>query len=327
MNDGFGELFPAAPDNAQSFHTTSPDEWQAHVCEVFTQISLENVNGAYFTAGATEQQAGSLHLADIVAGGQSVHRGKRQIEKCQADHCYLVVQKNGRCVVSSDQYDPIELVEGDAVLVDAQRPFVLDFKAPSNQLCLTLPNDELHHFAPNIGKSFAGHRIDGSKSVSRVLAAAIEDLRITATNAPTEVTMCTDLLYQVLMGCFRREQSKLTTEKMSRHASSFNMLLLFIADNHHLPGLSATKVADELGVSARTLHRLCYNHGTTFRKLVLNSRLMAAAHALRQFDSGADATITEIAFNCGFSDLSHFSRAFKSKFGAPPSTYLKGATN
>lgn len=327
MNDGFGELLPPVPDAAQSFRTTNPDEWQAHVCEVFTQIQLENVNGAFFTAGATEQLVGSLHLADIVAGGQSVHRGKRQIEKCHADHCYLVVQKNGRCIVSSDQHDPIELAEGDAVLVDAQRPFILDFEAPSDQLCLTLPNDALHHYAPRIGKSFAGHRIDGSKSVSRVLAAAIGDLRTTATNAPADVDICTDLFYQVLMGCFRRQQLNPATEQMSKHAHAFNALLLFVADNHHQPELTAGNVAHELGMSVRTLQRLCYNHGTTFRKLVLNSRLMAAAYALRQFDCAADATITEIAFNCGFSDLSHFSRSFKTKFGTSPSRYLKGATN
>jgi len=33
--------------------------------------------------------------------------------------------------------------------------------------------------------------------------------------------------------------------------------------------------------------------------------------------------VSQVAFDCEFEDLSHFSRAFKEKFGVPPANYRK----
>jgi AraC-like DNA-binding protein len=33
--------------------------------------------------------------------------------------------------------------------------------------------------------------------------------------------------------------------------------------------------------------------------------------------------VSQVALNCGFEDLSHFSRAFKNKFGTSPAHYRK----
>jgi AraC-like DNA-binding protein len=33
--------------------------------------------------------------------------------------------------------------------------------------------------------------------------------------------------------------------------------------------------------------------------------------------------VSEVALDCGFEDLSHFSRAFKEKFGVSPANYRK----
>ena len=39
--------------------------------------------------------------------------------------------------------------------------------------------------------------------------------------------------------------------------------------------------------------------------------------------SNKQLTLTEIAYNCGFSDQSHFSRCFKSEAGISPKSYRK----
>jgi AraC-like DNA-binding protein len=49
----------------------------------------------------------------------------------------------------------------------------------------------------------------------------------------------------------------------------------------------------------------------------MNERLAAARRALA--DPGLDALkISEIAYRCGFSDLSYFNRAFRQKYGETP---------
>ena len=52
-------------------------------------------------------------------------------------------------------------------------------------------------------------------------------------------------------------------------------------------------------------------------KWLLDRRLDSAASLLRT----TDISVTETMLECGFEDLSHFSRAFKERFGEPPSAY------
>jgi AraC-like DNA-binding protein len=58
--------------------------------------------------------------------------------------------------------------------------------------------------------------------------------------------------------------------------------------------------------------------GTTFTQYVTEQRLAAAYEALRRGTS-IDVPISTIAYDCGFSDISHFNRAFRRQFGCTPS--------
>jgi AraC-like DNA-binding protein len=61
------------------------------------------------------------------------------------------------------------------------------------------------------------------------------------------------------------------------------------------------------------------HYGTTPGKWLLNKRLDQAANQL----VNSEENITQISFACGFEDVSHFSRAFRNKFGVPPRSYAK----
>ena len=67
-----------------------------------------------------------------------------------------------------------------------------------------------------------------------------------------------------------------------------------------------------------------HRYGTSPGKWLLERRLDCAASLLRN----SAMNVTEIMLECGFEDLSHFSRAFKEKFGGPPSTFrAEGVAN
>lgn len=70
--------------------------------------------------------------------------------------------------------------------------------------------------------------------------------------------------------------------------------------------------------SLSTFKRDFFNHyNSTPGKWLLNKRLNHAAVLI----SNKPSNITQIAFESGFEDVSHFSRAFKDKFGINPSSY------
>jgi AraC-like DNA-binding protein len=79
-------------------------------------------------------------------------------------------------------------------------------------------------------------------------------------------------------------------------------------------GADIVDVAKALHMSARTLQRRLEEEGTRFSELLDRVRLELARAAL----SDSRATLTEVAFRLGFSDLATFSRAFKRWTGEPP---------
>ncbi|WP_338089162.1 helix-turn-helix transcriptional regulator [Nannocystis pusilla] len=81
----------------------------------------------------------------------------------------------------------------------------------------------------------------------------------------------------------------------------------------------AESVARALGTSERTMQRRLRQAGTSFRDVVDDVRREAALAQLGR----RDATVTDIAFMLGFSDLSAFSRAFRRWTGASPSEYRR----
>jgi AraC family transcriptional activator of tynA and feaB len=102
-----------------------------------------------------------------------------------------------------------------------------------------------------------------------------------------------------------------------RAEHAFRRALRAIDEHLHDPDLSSVKLAGMLNMSLRTLHRLFQQRDLTVTGQILARRL---DHCYRQLQSQRhrDRTITDIAFDCGFSDLSHFSRSFRRRFGVTP---------
>jgi len=84
--------------------------------------------------------------------------------------------------------------------------------------------------------------------------------------------------------------------------------------------LVVVRLAEHAGLSPyhflRTFERAT---GVTPHQYVLRARLRHAAQAL----ADASDKVVDIAFACGFADLSNFNRAFRAEFGVAPRAYRK----
>jgi transcriptional regulator GlxA family with amidase domain len=77
-----------------------------------------------------------------------------------------------------------------------------------------------------------------------------------------------------------------------------------------------TSLAKRAGVSLRQLERLFATYlGKSIRSAYLDIRLDYAEMLLRK----TAMQVTEVGVACGFNSTSHFSRAFRNRFGYPPS--------
>ena len=94
----------------------------------------------------------------------------------------------------------------------------------------------------------------------------------------------------------------------------------FIARHVDRADLSIANVAAHLNVTPRYVHMLFETEGASFSTFVLQRRL-ALAQCLLADPRMATHTISAIAFQSGFGDLSHFNRTFRRQFGMTPSDF------
>lgn len=80
-----------------------------------------------------------------------------------------------------------------------------------------------------------------------------------------------------------------------------------------------SKVADELGMSVRNLHRHLIKHASSFKELLDESRRQLAMTYLRQ----SHCSINEICYRLGFNEPSSFNRAFRRWTGSSPGQWRR----
>lgn len=91
-----------------------------------------------------------------------------------------------------------------------------------------------------------------------------------------------------------------------------------ILENIGNPELTVHAVARRQHVTPRYVHMLFRSEGCTFSEYVLAARLKNA-HRMLSDPRCARKSISTIAFEAGFGDLSYFDRRFRRHFGATPS--------
>ena len=82
--------------------------------------------------------------------------------------------------------------------------------------------------------------------------------------------------------------------------------------------LRVEALAARHGVTPRYIHKLFEHEPTTYSQLVVRSRLRRAAQLLRD-PRPPGRSISAIAFEVGFGDLSYFNRTFRQTYGMTPS--------
>jgi len=101
-------------------------------------------------------------------------------------------------------------------------------------------------------------------------------------------------------------------------ASRLGAIKADITTNLRDYGLSVAAIAARHRVTPRYIHKLFESEGITFSEFVLRRRLERAHRTLTD-PRFAGRTISFVAFDVGFGDLSYFNRAFRRCYNATPS--------
>jgi len=104
----------------------------------------------------------------------------------------------------------------------------------------------------------------------------------------------------------------------SARAARLQAIKSDILDNLNDTSLTITAIAARHGVTPRYVHKLFETEETTYTQFILCKRLDRAYHILRDARF-VSRSITSIAYDVGFGDLSYFKRTFRRHYSATPS--------
>ncbi len=92
------------------------------------------------------------------------------------------------------------------------------------------------------------------------------------------------------------------------------------------PGYDVAACAGHVGVSVRSLQALFESQGTSFGEELRRLRLRHARHLLLD-PANFELRVSDVAFDSGFSDISHFTRQFRACFGESPTSLRSARKN
>lgn len=97
----------------------------------------------------------------------------------------------------------------------------------------------------------------------------------------------------------------------------------YVLENLANPELDISRISNALGLSQRYLHLLFTDEPMQLMHWIWSERLARCFKELAS-QTGNDRPVSAVAYSWGFNDASHFSRAFRKRYGASPRDIQSG---
>ena len=288
------------------------------ICQAFMNLTPEPAAAASFPASVEHVRLGDAAINRVSFPEHVVRRSAADIAASDRSCFYLNLKLAGRCRIQQDGRE-ISLSPGQVAIFDSDRQFaLLHDRGPQLQVAsFWVPAGALRERLP-ASFDVSASRVSDDPFVGRLIVETARTLTDGVLRMTEEegVLLFRALIELVAVSLSRRSRAGAAASESLADAT---MLGVKRAIHRRLrePGLAVADVADAVGISERYVHKLLARSGLSFTDYVIDNRLDGAARDLGDPAMAARA-IGAIAFDWGFSDLSHFTRRFKQRFGCRP---------
>jgi len=287
--------------------------WLAQINQVCGSFAARPMSGEFY--GELESTwTGNLKLSTVTAGGVNLFRTRQEIKTSNDAWFYTVFQLDGEAGLEQDDRQ-IVLNAGDITLIDASRPCSIYWPEKSRQISLLLPRQILEqHF--RFQEVTCAQKLSRSLPTVQLSYRLLQDSMNNPALSETESEAALEAMVCLLRPVLQQRESV-----QPRKERQFTNVLTLIDDHIQAEHLRPEWIASECGMSVRSLYRMFAEKGLVVAQYIKNRRLDLCAQMLR--GARDDEKLAGIGYSWGFTDHSHFSTAFKQRFGVSPGEYRK----
>jgi AraC-like DNA-binding protein len=300
-----------------TFHSTTSaagggfDYWRSLMRRHFALSSGRPGTEGRFDAQLSVSPLGAVTVFGMVAPLQRWTRAQRHLRSDPHDEFVLTLMLSGSGCLEQDGN---QAVQGAGVIsvFDTGKPY--DYVQCGETLCVEIPRREL---LARLGCPVPlAVPFSTDRPLGRLLLEVIRTAsRGEAPDAPSSEARIGASLIELTAALFEAGPGQLLSPATVPAALPIERVRRHVRAHLGDPALSLASIARATALSPRTITRLFAAEGGTPMRWVWQERLAASYRALCE---PGGARVTEVAFANGFSGLSHFSRAFKARYGFAP---------
>jgi AraC-like DNA-binding protein len=304
------DLLPQGLDDRQRF---------LHFAELFEHFSntgeLDPAADVPFRAAMNSIHIGSTLLGRCDGTFTTVRRERRQVLETNDDRYCLARNTGNRASRVVHRGREFTMRPGAMVLLKLDEPFFSADGASHKRFTnVHLPAATLRAMVTGVD-NMVGRELEPGGALS--LAMDYSDLLLQHPGAVDEAGMviAAHLMDLASLGLGARGDIAVAAGRSGLRAVRLKAVLRILERRFSEPDLSAQKLAAAAGLSERYVNELMFEAGASFTMRLNELRLRKAAELLAH----TEGRISDIAFDCGFNDLSYFNRCFRRRFGLTPS--------
>jgi AraC family transcriptional activator of tynA and feaB len=293
------------------------ESWRNFISRMIVTVSVDKLASPEFSGSMSARCHGDVRGACFRSQAHQV-RGLGETFGTAGASGYLVSwQIEGEARVTQDDRDFL-MQPGMFSILDGRRPLTVDFLGDVSRIVTNFPARVMESRLPSVLRNHtAGLR--PSRPFAQILSAYLTELSIGSDNLSlNDIDLLVDNVSNLLT-IISNSDASLTRLPRDKQRDAAVQYIRRHACNE---AVSLSEVACELKMSPRLIQKLLQEVSISFTELLLDERLKQAVHKLQL---AANGSVSSIAYQCGFNDISHFNHAFKRKYGMTP-TDLRNAS-